>query len=557
MQISKILILVILVGIVVGGFFVTRSMLEDMQNYRNNDGEVGSAGTGKAEYGDMFVDSSIGDASILNPILSADSASGDICGLAFNGLVKYNKNIELVGDLAERWQISKDGLVMTFFLKKNIRWQDGIPFTAADIEFTFKKLTDPKTKSPYKSAYELVKKFEVLDDYTVRITYGQPFAPALESWGMGILPKHLLKDQDINTSKFNSNPVGTGPFKFASWNRSEKIMMKASETYWDGRPFFDSYLYRIIPDQALQLLELKAGGIDAMTLTADMYSNLTKDKAFMRKNNTYRFSGFNYTYFGFNLRNPLFTDKKVRQAINLGINKKEIIKGVLLGYGSESTGPFLPRSWAYNKSVRNISYNQEKAKAMLKEAGWEDTDKDGILEKDGKKFEFMLMTNQGNKQRELVAQVIQQHLKKIGIKVNIRIIAWSSLINEFVDRKKFDAIVMGWQLSPDPDVFDIFHSSKAGEKEYNFVSYKNEEVDKLLVEGRTTFDLEKRKIAYNRIHEIIADDLPYVFIYVPDTLVAVDERVKSIKVEAAGIKYNFEKWYVPKEAQKYRNQIQK
>jgi len=555
MQISKILILFILVGIVVGGYFITQKMLEDMQSYRENRGS--GLSNSSAEYGDMFVDSSIGDASMLNPILSTDSASADISGLIFNGLVKYDKDLKLAGDLAKSWEVSKDGLVITFHLKKDVRWQDGLPFTAADVEFTYKKLTDPGTKSPYKSAYELVKRFEVLDEYTVRVTYGAPFAPALESWGMGILPKHLLENQDINTAKFNSSPVGTGPFKFSGWSRGEKVTLKASETYWDGRPYLDSYLYRIIPDQSSQLMELKAGGIDSMVLTSDMYANLSKDKTFNEKNNTYRYTGFNYTYLGFNLNNPLFSDKKVRQAIDLGINRKEIIDGVLLGYGVESTGPFLPRSWAYNKNVSWGKFNREKAMQLLAEAGWADTDKDGILEKNGKKFEFMLMTNQGNKQRELVVQVIQQHLKKLGIKVNIRIIAWSSFINEFVDKKKFDAIVMGWQLSPDPDIFDIFHSSKINEKEYNFVSYKNAEVDKLLVEGRTTFDLEKRKKAYNRVHEIIAEDLPYVFIYVPDTLVAIDKRVQNIKVEAAGIRYNFEKWYVPKGTQKYKNEIQK
>jgi len=555
MQISKILILLFLVGIVVGGFFLTQKMIEDMQSYRENGGS--GALSGNAEYGDMLVDSSIGDASMLNPILAGDSASSDINGLVFNGLVKYDKNIKLVGDLAAGWDISADGLVITFHLKKNIRWQDGIPFTASDVEFTYKKLIDPKTKSPYKSAYELVKKFEVVDDFTVRVAYSVPFAPALESWGMGILPKHLLQNEDINTSKFNSNPVGTGPFKFVSWSRGEKVVLKASETYWDGRPFIERYIYRIIPDQSSQLMELKAGGIDAMTLTADMYTTLSKDKAFKEKNNTYRYTELRYTYLGFNLKNPLFADKKVRQAIDLGINKKEIIDGVLLGYGVESTGPFLPKSWAYNKNIPWGKYNQEKARALLKEAGWADTDKDGILEKNGKKFEFMLMTNQGNKERELVVQIIQQHLKKLGIKVNIRVIAWSSFINEFVNKRKFDAVVMGWQLTPDPDIHDIFHSSKTGEMEYNFVSYKNAEVDKLLIEGRSTFDLEKRKKAYHKVHEIIADELPYVFIYVPDSLSAIDNRIKNVKVEAAGIKYNIEKWYVPKGAQKYRNELQK
>ena len=552
---GTIAVIIVIFGIMIGGFYLSNKMMDDIKSMREH--KTVSSTNKKTAYGDVFVDSSIGDASILNPILSTDSASSDIHGLIFNGLVKYDKNLKLVGDLADGWKVSKDNLSITFYLKKNIRWQDGLPFTAADVEFTFKKLTDPKTKSPYKSAYELVKKFEVVDDYTVEVTYYKPFAPALESWGMGILPKHHLEKVDINTAEFNSAPLGTGPFKFESWNRGERIRLKSSETYYDGKPFIDKVLYRIITDQATQLLEIKSGGIDSMVLTQDMYAMQIKDHVFTAKYNIYKYIGFNYTYLGFNLNNPLFADIRVRKAISSGINKKDIINGVLLGYGVEATGPFLPRSWAYNKNVKKTEFDPETAKNLLKEAGWVDTDNDGILEKNGKKFEFMLMTNQGNKPRELVTQIIQQNLKKLGIKVNIRIIAWSSLINEFIDKKKFDAIVMGWQLSPDPDVFDIFHSSKTAEKEYNFVSYKSPEVDRLLVEGRTTYDLEKRKKAYNKIHEIIADDLPYVFIYVPESLVAVDKRFQNIRVEPAGIKYNFEKWFVPKEAQKYRTEMQK
>lgn len=554
MKTGKIAVLIFFLFLILGGYFLTMKMIEDIKVVK-----AGRSGyiSDKVAYGDTFVDSSIGDASILNPLLSTDSASSDINTLVFNGLVKYDKSLKLVGDLAEAWEVSKDNLTITFYLKKNVCWQDGRPFTAADVEFTYKKLIDAKTKSAYKSSYELVKKFEVLDPFTVRVTYGVPFAPALESWGMGILPKHLLEKVDINTAKFNSNPVGTGPFKFEDWSRGERIRLKANEDYYDGRPFLDKVLYRIITDQATQLLELKAGGIDSMGLTSDMYITLKGDSVFTSKYNLYKYIGFSYAYLGFNLKNPLFADKNVRKAIAFGINKKEIIDGVLLGLGVEATGPFLPRSWAFNKNVKNTGYDPEKAKTLLKEAGWEDTDKDGILEKSGKKFEFMLMTNQGNKQRELITQMLQQNLKKLGIKVNIRIIAWSSFINEFVDKKKFDAIVLGWQLTPDPDVYDIFHSSKTADKEYNFVSYKNPEVDRLLIEGRSTYDIQKRKKAYNRIHEIIAEELPYVFIYVPDSLAAVDNRFQNIKVEAAGIRYNFEKWFVPKEAQRYRKEMSK
>jgi peptide/nickel transport system substrate-binding protein len=503
-------------------------------------------------YGDAIIDSSIGDASILNPILLTDGASGDIAGLVFNGLVKYDKDIKLVGDLAEKWDVSKDGLIITFYLRKNVKWHDGIGFTADDVKFTYDKLVSPTTKTPYSSSYTIIQKAEVLDKYTFRVKYKKPFAPALESWGMGILPKHLLEKVDINNAPFNRNPIGTGPYIFKKWKTAEKIVLEANPDYFEGKPYISKYIYRIIPDQSVQFLELKSGGIDMMGLTPDIYKNQADTKWFTSKFNKYRYPAFMYTYLGYNLLNPIFKDKKVRVAISYAINKKEIIEGVLQGLGVESTGPFPPTSWAYNNEIKGYEYSPSKAKKILEEIGWKDLNNDSILEKDNKPFEFLLMTNQGNKSRELCATIIQEQLKKVGIKVNIRIIAWSSFISEYIDKKKFDAVILGWSLGRDPDCYDIWHSSKTEEKQYNFVSYKNSVVDGLLVEGRETFDIEKRKKIYHRIHNILAEDVPYTFLYVPDSLVAIQNRIHNVEPAPIGLSYNFIRWFVPTELQKYK-----
>ncbi len=168
--------------------------------------------SGAPSYGDMYVAASIGDASFLNPILASDSASGDVNGLVYNGLVKYDKDIKLIGDLAERWSISKDGLVLTFYLRKNVKWHDGKPFTAEDVKFTYERLIDPKVLTPYSADYLLVKKFEILNPYTIRITYKEPLASSLESWGIGIIPKHIFANGDFNSNPANRNPVWNRPF---------------------------------------------------------------------------------------------------------------------------------------------------------------------------------------------------------------------------------------------------------------------------------------------------------------------------------------------------------
>jgi len=502
-------------------------------------------------YGDTIVEASIGDASLLNPVLASDSASGDINGYVYNGLVKYDKNINLIGDLAESWEVSEDGLVITFYLRKNVNWHDGKPFTAQDVRFTYEKLIDPNIKTPYSADYLMVEKFEILDDYTVRIRYKEPFSPGLESWGMGIIPKHIFEKGDFNNHPANRAPIGTGPYKFVEWKTDERIVLEANGDYFEGRPYIDRIIYRILPDQAVQFLELRRGSVDMMGLTPDQFQKEAVREEFLRKFNKFRYPSFGYTYVGYNLKNPLFEDKRVRQAMTYAINRQEIIEGVLLGLGQVSTGPFPPTSWAYNPSVFVYEHNMEKAKKLLYDLGWQDSNGDGILDKDGKPFSFTLMTNQGNKMRELCATIIQSNLRKIGIEVKIRILEWAAFIHQYIDKKNFEAVILGWSLSRDPDQYSIWHSSQMKEGQYNFISYSNPEVDRLLVDGRRTFDIEKRKEIYQRIHAILAEDEPYTFLYVADALPVVDNRFHGIEVAPAGIGYNFIKWYVPKEQQKY------
>ena len=486
---------------------------------------------------------SLADAKRLIPLLASDSASGDISGWIYNGLTKYDKNIQITGDLAESWDISSDGLQIIFHLRKGVLWHDGIEFTADDVVFTYNTVNDPKVPSPYSSNYGPVEKVETLDKYTVRITYNEPYAPALESWGMGILPKHILNGNDITKEYYSRNPIGTGPYKLKEWVTGQKIVLQANEAYFEGRPKIDTYIARVIPDTATMFLELKFGGIDVMALTPPQYKLQADTELFKNYFQKFRYPAFGYTYLGYNLRDPRFSDRRIRKAITNAINKKDIIAGVLLGYGTPCTGPFPPESWAYNPDVRDSEYNPEKAKALLKEAGWE-MGRDGILEKDGKPFEFTVLVNQGNDARLKTAQIIKENLKKTGIIMHIKVLEWQAMLHQFIDKKRFEAIIMGWGLSRDPDMYDIWHSSKTKEGDFNFISYKNDEVDRLLLEGRRTFDIEKRKKIYHRIHEILSEDQPYTFLYVPDALPVLHKRFRGVEKAPIGIWYDFIHWHV-------------
>jgi len=507
-------------------------------------------------YGDTLVSGSIGDASVLIPMLAGDGASHAISGQIFDGLIAYDKNLsEFEPRLAKRWEVSEDGQQITFYLRDDVEWQDGEPFTARDVEFAFLAITDPDTLTAYAEDYRQVEKFEVLDDYTIRVTYAEPFAPALGSWASNliVLPKHLLEGKPINehATGFGREPIGLGEYMFESWESQKHIELRSNHDYYRGRPYVDRVVTRIIPDTATQFLELKAGGLDQMGLTPLQFKRQTETDYFRNNFSRFEYLANAYTYLGYNLLNPMFQDERVRRALSHAIDKEEIVKAVLLGLGRPAATPYKPGTFWVNDAIKGPEFDVEKAKALLAEAGWSDTDRDGILDKDGKDFSFELVTNKGNEQREKTATIVQRRLSEIGIEVQVKVIEWAAFINNFIDKKKFDAVILGWSLSPDPDQFDIWHSSKTGEKEFNFISYTNSEVDEVLEKGRRTFDREERKKYYDRFQEILNEQQPYTFLYVAYALPVVSNRFHGIEPAPAGIAYNFKDWYVPASMQKY------
>jgi peptide/nickel transport system substrate-binding protein len=458
-----------------------------------------------------------------------------------------------VGDLADSWSVSEDGLEITFHLRPNVRWHDGQPLTADDVHFTYQKLVDPSVHTPFSSNYEMIEAVEVLDPLTVRVRYREPFAPALESWMIGIIPKHLLEGRDVNTSPLVRTPVGHGRYRFVRWKTGELIELAANPDYFEHRPHIDRYLYRVIPDQATLFLELLTLGVDTTGLTPLQYRRQTERAAFERHYRKFRYPSFGYTYIGYHLKDPRFADVRVRRAINKAVDKQAIVDGVLYGLGAPATGPYPEASWAYNPDVPVEPYAPEEAKRLLGEAGWVDHDGDGVLDRDGQPFEFTLMTNQGNDVRRQVAEIVQEQLKRVGIRVKIRIVEWAVFIHEFIDKRRYEAVLLGWSLGRDPDVYDIFHSSKTRPGEYNFVDYANVEVDRLLEQGRRVFDRAKRQRIYREFHRLLYEDQPYTFLYVPDALPVVSSRFRNVVATPIGIGHNFIDWYVPTREQRYRS----
>ncbi len=505
--------------------------------------------------GDRLIDASIGDASNLIPMIAGDAASHAIAGQLYLSLLKYDKDLNLTGQLAESWEIAGDNRTIVFHLRPGLKWTDGHPLSSEDCVFTLKLIQDEHTQSAYKADYALVTGAEAPDAQTFVVHYREPFSPALASWAsLAILPKHVFEHEDIMHTELSRHPrVTIGPYRLADWQPQQSILLRANPDYYDGPVWITERLTRVIPDPATQFLELSAGRLDSMGLTPIQYARLFETRPQLKASyRRYRYLDFVYTYLGFNLKHPLFADRRVRQALAYAIDRREIIQGVLLGLGEPIATPYKPGTYWVNRNIKVRSYLPEKARKLLAEAGWSDHDGDGWLDRDGQRFSFTILTNNGNKQRADAATIIQQRLKDIGIEVKVRLVEWSAFIENFINRRRFDAVILGWSLSPDPDQYTIWHSSQTAPRQFNFLSYSNAIVDDALVRARRTFDRSERKRLYDRMQEEIHRDVPMVFLYAPYSLPVIHKRIHGIRPAPAGIGYNSEHWYVPKALQKYQ-----
>lgn len=506
------------------------------------------------ETGGTLVDAMSAEPSGLIAMLAGESAASAVAANIFNSLLKYDKNLELTGELAASWQVSDDQKTITFKLKPGMKWADGAPLTSADVLFTWKILTDDNTRTPYGADYKLVKHAEAPDPLTFRVSYEQPYAPALDSWaGMQILPEHLLKGQDINTTAFARKPVGSHYYQLGEWKHGERISLVRNPNATQGQARIDRLVSRFIPDPASQFLELMADNIDLMNLNTIQYARiLPARKELNSRVALYKELGNSYTFLGFNLKRKPFDDKRVRQAINYAIDKQELIDGVLLGLGEPVASPYKPGTRWSNPKLRPYPHDLEKAKQLLKEAGFVDSDGDGILDRDGKPFSFEILTNQ-NPDRVKSATFVQRQLKQIGIDTSIRQLEWASFIGRYIKTGDFQSVVLGWSLGVEPDQFNIWHSSQQAPGQFNFIGYNNPKVDRLLEQGRLELDPDKRMKIYHEFAEVLLEDSPVVYLFTGYGLPAIHKRVKGIDNPAppAGIGHNSYEWYIPAPLRRY------
>lgn len=457
-----------------------------------------------------------------------------------------------------------------FHLRRGVKFHDDHEFDAGDVKFTYEAIMNPKNLSPRTSDFEPIKYVEILDSYTVKVVYKRLYSPAINAWMMGILPEHLLNDEamkremdkrglskearkvfGMRNSRFNRTPIGSGRFQFVEWQGDEYIHLHRFENYWQGPAEYHDYYMRIIPDLLTQEMEFLAGAVDYYATQPHQVARYKNDTQYQ----SFSSLGFGYTYIGYNNRRPLFAEPEVRKALGMAINVGDFLKYLLYGEGERITGPYPKNTEWYDQSVNPLPYDPEGAREILEEMGWKEND-DGWLEKDGKIFEFNLITNSGNPIRKNMMTIAQNAWKTIGIKCNTQYFEWAVFLKDFVNTGAFDAVVLGWSMGIDPDLYQIWHSSQAGPQQLNFVGYKNPQADNLIIRIRQEYNRDRQRELAHQLHRLIHADQPYTFLYAPLSTRVLDKKIvlvdhledgseryrKIYPIKSGDITFHFHKW---------------
>jgi peptide/nickel transport system substrate-binding protein len=501
----------------------------------------------------------------LNPVIAADMTSYLVYKWIFDPLLDVDKDMNLVGVLAESWDMSGDGLTLTLKLRKNVKWHDGTPFTADDVIFTFDCIKDPDVEAINKRAsMERIASYQKTDDYTVVVKFKEKFAPSITDLVMYIIPKHIYgyakgEGKKLNSHSGSTSPTGTGPFKFVSWKRGESITLSANEDYFRGRPHVDSFILRIMPSLETEYSAFLTDSLDLTRLSPELWEKASADSTLKQKAYLLEYPSRQFFYLAWNQdgSNSFFADKNVRKAMTYAINRDAFINKILKGHAITCTGPFFPGGLDASPNVTPLPYDSKTASKLLEDAGWKDTNGNGIRDKNGVEFEFECLYAQEARDYQRFLEFFQQDLKKVGVSMKLRPVEWSVFLKR-THTHKFEAFLSGYSFGDDPNPYSMYHSSMAkllpsgeGEGE-NDVSYKNPELDKLLEEQLVTTDKGQRQKILWKIHETINEDAPYTFLVVPKNLAALNCRFQNVDLSQKGYgMFTFYPalldWWVPKE----------
>ena len=499
--------------------------------------------------GGIFREGVIGRPRYLNPLLcQATEVDQDLCALLYRGLTKIDKHGQVVPDLAERWSIT-DGLVYTFYLRQDQRWHDGQPITADDVLFTIGTIQNPDVFSlPDLAGLWRSVQVEKLDDYTIQFALAEPFTPFLDYTSIGLLPAHVWSERpatELATGSLAERPIGSGPMRVAG-QTSDFIRLEPNP-YSDGSTYLSTLELHFFPDAQSVYTAFTDGEVDGVShvLPTGLDEAATRDDLQL-----FSFEESSYLNVIFNLDNrnvPFLQDLLVRQALYHGLDREQLIADVANGQGIIADSILLPENWAHNPNTSIYEYDTERASALLDEAGWVDSDGDGIRDKDGRPMQFLLHANDDALHTALI-QRIAQDWQQLGINVIATPMPFSSLVGDLLAPRQFEAALIGWEQRGDPDPYPLWHSTQAEGGGQNYSHWRNEEADLLMEQARAIIDPEERKALYARFQEIFAEELPALQLYYPVYTYGVSDRVHNVQIgslnQASGRFEGFPSWYI-------------
>ncbi|MFH0754792.1 MAG: ABC transporter substrate-binding protein [Candidatus Omnitrophota bacterium] len=466
-----------------------------------------------SNFGGTLVWGTVNPPVVINPILINQGVSSAIFSLVFDALVRVNAGGDIVPGLASSWDISADGLSYVFHLKKGVRFHDGVELTAEDVKFTYDAMADPRNNSPRKDVIVLSAgaQWQVIDKYTIRLSLKQPSPHFLYKLMFEIVPKHVLEGKDLSEAVFNIFPIGTGPFRFTKWDRlTQEIVLEANHEYFDGRPYLDRIVIKVYPDNTSLWAALMRQEVDFIKfLNREDYEVLRKDPVFK----TYEIAAGMSMAIVFDVKDPIFSDVRVRRAVALGINVNQMMDEMRVG-GVRSTGIFAMNSAGFNPDVVALAYNPQDARRMLGAAGWRDVDADGLLEKDGVPLEMRLLVDARSGYFETAAMIIRQRLSEIGIKLTVLLYQdEKEFTPEYLSKNKPQAwLRLFYMFDRDPGMaLEQWYPS--GDELERLWHYQNPQLDDLINKARHLSDKALLAKVYQQIHKIVYDDQPACFLF--------------------------------------------
>jgi len=477
-----------------------------------------------------------GEPTTLNAVLQSSGPEAQVLQYVQRNLFDFDASLQLVPGLAEGMEASSDGLEYTITLRPGVVWEDGRPVTARDAVFTIRKVADPKVPAPvYKPLFEELRGIEALDARRFKVRFSRPYAFRPMCFVLPILPAHRFEGQNFLKSKENRAPLSNGPYRVVSWKAQESVALERNPRYAGPRGHFDRIEFRIVPDNTTAYRMLLAGDLDEDVVDSGIKQRAASDPEFSACCRLVEFYNLDYNYIALNDRSLFFSDARVRRAMTMMLDRASIVRGLYRGSARIISGPWAPDSPAYDADVAPLPFDSAMAARLLDEAGWVRPAGGGAREKGGRRFEFDLLVSAGSEVGRQIDEMLSSELAKAGVTARVRAMEWSAFV-EKVDSGDFEAASLAWSaVDPNPDPYFYWHSSQCAPAGINDGCYANPAADALMVQAREEMDAARRVEILHRLHRILRDEAPAIFVVNASQKYAFRKSVRGLTTSPLGL----------------------